>query len=243
VFANDALLLIGHGSARYPDAGQVLCDHVRRITAAGVFGEVGMALLNGAPSAAASLARLTAPLVRVVPFFMEDGYFTRVAVPHALDVASAAGRLVLCPPVGVHDGMAELIEHRARDGCAERGLDPATTAVLLVGPGSARAPGRALALHRHAARVAAMGAFATVAAACLEEAPFVADALRDLRAHTVVVVGFFVGGGLHVRDDLPRLITAELAARGPAEPKVHNFGSVTDTPSMTRIILDQAQTA
>jgi len=243
VFANDALFLVAHGSVRYPDAGRVMHEHVRRIQAAGTFAEVGMGLLNGAPSVTEALARLTAPLVRVVPFFMEDGYFTRVAVPRALGLPDGAGRLLLCPPVGVHDGMAGLIERRVRDAAAARGLRPATTAVLIVGHGSARNPGHALALHRHAAQVAASGEFAQVAAACLEEAPFVADALRGLRAHPVVVVGFFAGGGGHARDDVPGLIAVERAARGTAGPDVHDLGCVTDTPSMTRIILDQARAA
>lgn len=241
MFADDALLLIGHGSARFAAAGHVLRDHVRRIEAAGAFREVAMGLLNGAPAVATSLARLTAPVVRVVPFFMEDGYFTRVVVPHALGAADAARRLVLCPPVGVHAGMAGLIERRVRHSCATRGLQPAATAVLIVGHGSARAPGRALALHRHAAQLAASGVFVKVTAACLEETPFVADALRGLRSHSVAVVGFFAGAGSHVREDVPGLIAAEQAARGTPGSRVHNFGSVTEDPLMMQIILDQAQ--
>lgn len=251
VGVNEAVLLIGHGSARYPDAGRVLQGHARRLAAAGPFREVEVGLLNGAPPVAEALARLSAPVVRVVPFFMEDGYFARVAVPRALGPGGGpwggplggARRLVLCPPVGVHDGMATLIERRVRDGCSARGLDPAATAVLVVGHGSARAPGRALALHRHAATVAATGAFAKVTTACLEEAPFVPEALRGLCSCCVAVVGFFAGVGGHVRDDVPGLIAAEQAARRSAGLGVHNFGSVTDDPSMAGIILDQAQAA
>lgn len=243
MYANEALLLVGHGSARYADAGRALQDHVGRVEAAGQFREVAMGLLNGTPSVTASLARLSAPDVRVVPFFMEDGYFTRVAVPRALALADSARRLVLCPPVGVHDGMAALIERCIQDGCSARGIQPTTTAVLVVGHGSARTPGRALALHRHTARLAATGAFANVTAACLEETPFVAEALRGLCRYTVAVVGFFAGFGGHVRDDVPRLIAAEQGARGMTGLGVHNFGSAGDSPSMVRIILDQAQAA
>jgi sirohydrochlorin cobaltochelatase len=244
VIADEALLLIGHGSSRYPDAGRLLHGYVRQIGASGSFREVAMGLLNGAPSAAEALARLTAPVIRIVPFFMENGYFSRVAVPRALGIADAVpGQLVLCPAVGVHDGMAELVARRVLDGCAERGIEPAATSIVIVGHGSARAPGRALALHRHVERVGATGRFAAVTAACLEEAPFVADALRGLRAHAVAVVGFFAAEGGHMRDDVPALITAEQAARGPTGHKIHNFGSVADTPSMVGIILDQAKAA
>lgn len=244
MIADEALLLIGHGSSRYPDAGRLLHQYARQVSLTGSFREVAMGLLNGAPSAAEALARLTAPVIRVVPFFMENGYFSRIAVPRALRIADAVpGQLVLCPAVGVHDGMADLVMRRVLDGCAARGIEPAATSVVIVGHGSARAPGQALALHRHTERIGAMGRFAALAAACLEEPPFVADALRGLHAHAVAVVGFFAAEGGHMRDDVPAVIAAEQAARGPAGHKIHNFGSVADTSSMVRIILDQAKAA
>jgi sirohydrochlorin cobaltochelatase len=172
----------------------------------------------------------------VVPFFMEDGYFSRVAVPRALGDSHAR----VCLPVGVHDGMAGLIERQALAGCAALSVPPREVAALVVGHGSSSAPGRALALHRHAARVAATELFARVEAACLEEPPFVADALVGLRAHPVVVVGFFANRGGHVRDDVPTLIAAELAARGEAGQAVRFHGCVADDPMMVEIILDQA---
>ncbi len=247
MLTDDALLLIGHGSARYASAGCVVRGFTERIRAAGGFAEVGYGLLNGAPAAAEALAGLTASVVRVVPFFMEDGFFTRSAVPRALGACPQAGgrsgaprRLVLCPPVGVHDGMADLLAQKLLDGCAACDIRPAAVAVLVVGHGSSRAPGRALALHRHAGRLAADGRFASVTTACLEEAPFVADALRHLRNRPVCVVGFFAGGGGHARDDVPRLVAAERDARGPAGPPVHDVGPVSDTPAMMQIIRDQA---
>ncbi len=144
--SKDAILLIAHGSARYPLAARPAEAHLARLTAADPTRFVALGLLNGTPSVAQALAALHAPRIRAVPFFMEDGWFTRVAVPAAL-VGDA--RVVLCPPIGVHPGMARLIIDSLHRGCAERGLDPTGTAVLIVGHGSARAPGRALALHQH----------------------------------------------------------------------------------------------
>jgi sirohydrochlorin cobaltochelatase len=254
VFGDDALLLIGHGSSRYTEAGRMLSEQARRISATGSCREVGMGLLNGAPSVADALERMTAPRIRVVPFFMEDGYFTRVAVPRALGIpdnsgpgvgvaagGAAGARLLLCPAVGTHDGMVELIARLVLDGCAERGIEANTTSVVIVGHGSARSPGQALALHRHTTRLSTMRRFAAVTAACLEEAPFVATVLRGLRTHPVAVVGFFAAEGGHVRDDLPTLIATERVMRDAAGREIHNLGPVTDTPLMTRIILDQAR--
>ncbi len=62
-------------------------------------------------------------------------------------------RVRLCPPVGTHDGMAGLIERQALAACEAMGVPSRTAAVLVVGHGSASAPGRTLALHEHAARV------------------------------------------------------------------------------------------
>ncbi|WP_428485363.1 CbiX/SirB N-terminal domain-containing protein [Rhodopila sp.] len=242
---NDALLLVAHGSARYPDASRIALAQLARIKQAEPMREVGLGLLNGTPSVAEALAGLAAPVVRVVPWFMEDGYFTKVAVPRALAITQpgAIDRLRLCPPVGVHAGMADLIVQCALDGCSARGISPQATTVLVVGHGSARASGRALALHRHVSIAMTAMAFAQIKAACLEEAPFFANALRALRCHTVAVIGFFAGEGSHVYEDVPELIAAEQRLRGPSGPPVHNYGSVTETPEMTHIIMAQASAA
>jgi sirohydrochlorin cobaltochelatase len=239
--AKDALLLIGHGSARYLDAGGALLRHADALRESGRFAQVEVALLNGTAPVGEALARIGAAFVRVVPFFMEDGYFCRVAVPAALRGHPALFR----PPVGVHDGMAGLIERQALGACDGLGVPSRAAAVLVVGHGSSSAPGQTLALHRHAARVAATELFARVEAACLEEAPFVADALAGLRAHPVVIIGFFANQGGHVRDDVPALVAAEQAARlgglgGGAGHKVRFHGCIADDPMMVQIIVDQA---
>jgi sirohydrochlorin cobaltochelatase len=236
----DALLLIGHGSVRYPAAG-IAMERIAATLRGGAWaGPVAVAVLNGEPSVAQALDALDAVCVRVVPFFMEDGYFTRVAVPRALGSGHGSRRIVLCAPIGVHDGMAGLIERQALAACRDLGVASRETAVVIVGHGSAREPGRALALHRHASRVASTELFARVEAACLEEAPFVADTLAGLRAHPVVVIGFFANQGGHVRDDLPGLIADEVSARGREGPVVRLCGCVVDDPAVAQIVLDQA---
>lgn len=237
----DALLLIGHGSVRYPHAGSAMRRHAERLHEAGHFAQVEVALLNGKPSVNEALARISAPTIRVVPFFMEDGFFSQVAVPRALGGHAA----IIGPPVGVHDGMAGLIERQALAACDGLGVSSHAAAVLVVGHGSSSAPGRTLALHRHASRVAATELFARVEAACLEEAPFIADALHGLRSHPVVVIGFFANQGTHVLDDVPALVAAEQVARsgtgtGDTDLTVAFYGSVTEDPAMPQIIMDQA---
>ena len=237
MFANDNLLLIAHGSVRYPDAARVLQGHAAALRDAACFRQVRVGLLNGAPSVAEALSQPGDATIHVVPFFMEEGYFTRVAIPRLL---GSDQRVRLCPAIGVHAGVAEIVQAQARRACRAHDIPPHEAAVLLVGHGSASAPGRALALYRHAAQVASAAAFARCEAACLEEAPLLADALQALRAHPVIVIGFFAGEGAHVRDDVPEAIAAERSARGGKGWPVHFHGSVTDDPAMTRIVLDQA---
>jgi sirohydrochlorin cobaltochelatase len=201
--------------------------HAEAIRAQDRFAVVATATLENASEA---LRQLTGLSVRVVPFFVEDGYFTRVAIPRLVGPDA-----ILCPPVGVHDGMAALIERQALSAGAGR-----DTAVLVAGHGSASAPGRALALHRHTARVAATGLFAHVVAAHLEEDPFIAQTLATMRRHDVVVIGYFAGEGGHVRDDMPALVQAEAEARGGGGPAVRFHGFVADDQAMAEIILDQA---
>jgi sirohydrochlorin cobaltochelatase len=258
VSANEALLLISHGSARYIDAADAACRHAETLRSGGHFSQVEVAVLNGMPSLAEAFSRIDKPMIRVVPLFMEDGYFSGIAVPRAIiacdsnaviirtgrvsgtDDAAPLRRIVICPPIGVHDGMAGVIERQALAACAGLGIPSHSTAVVVVGHGSASAPGRNLALHRHASRVASTTLFVRVEAACLEEAPFLTDTLATLRAHPVVVIGFFANQGGHVRDDLPDLIAAERQARGTSGPDVRFYGSVIDDPTIPAIVLDQA---
>lgn len=234
---NQALLLIGHGSARYPDAGDSMRRHADSLRTAGHFDQVEVAVLNGTPAVSEALGRITAPVIRIVPFFLEEGYFTRFAVPVAV---GAATRVSFCRPIGVHDGMAGIIERQALACCADLGVPSRETAVVVIGHGSGSAPGRSLALRRHTARVASTTLFARVEAACLEEAPFVAETLASLRAHPVVVVGFFANQGGHVRDDVPALMAAEASARGLP---IRFHGCVVDDPALEAIILDHASGA
>ena len=130
--------------------------------------------------------------------------------------------------------MADVIEQRVRRVAGD------TPNLLLIGHGSARAPGRVTALHDHASRLTARRRFARVEVAFLEEAPFAADALAALRGEPLAVLGFFAGEGAHVRDDLPALIAAEHAIR--ATPVVE-CGTVAEEPGLQRIILDLATAA
>lgn len=232
------MLLIGHGSASHAAAGRVLLEHAKALETELGAGRIGVGFLAGSPTPAQALARLTATTVHVVPFFMEHGYFSRQALPRALSPAAGhaprAGQTVrLHKPVGTHPDMTDLIVRRARDACRQAETDAAAVALVLVGHGSARAPGRTLALHVHAGRVRVTGGFASVQAACLEEPPFVPDVLARLRNGPVAILGLFAGEGMHVAQDLPGLIAA---ARSQRSQPVLDLGFIGADAGMRRII-------
>jgi sirohydrochlorin cobaltochelatase len=215
VFTQDALLLIGHGSSVLSDAARPLRIHADIIRATARFAEVSVGTLVGEPNAAAAFATLTAPVIHVVPFFLEDGYITRFAIPDLiLPLASAKQVIRFCAPIGSHDGIADVLEAHLLRHCELFGTHPKSLSVLLVGHGSSRAPGRARALRRHASTLESRGRFGWVRVSLLEEAPFVADALASARGHVVAVVGYFANEGVHAMCDLPALIASNAARIG-----------------------------
>ncbi len=244
MFARDALLLIGHGSDRIPDAARPLLAHAEVVRESGRFGEVKVGMLFGEPNIASILATLTAPLVHVVPFFLNDGYFTRIVIPGLLLPFVSASRVVrFCPPVGSHDGIATLVESRLLRHCETFGTDPKSLSVLLVGHGSAQSPGRARTLLRHAATLEAGGRFGWIRVAYLEESPFVSEALASTRGYVVAVIACLANEGTHATNDLPCLIAAERDERGTHWPPVHDLGSIGADEAMPQLIMDQVMAA
>jgi sirohydrochlorin cobaltochelatase len=229
----DALLLIGHGAPRFASAGRILEAHAETLRHGGYFAEVATGWLSGGPSARDALESVSARAVHVVPFFMEDGWFVREAVPAAL---RGVGRVLrFHPPVGVHPDMAVLAAARVERACGSS----AGLSVLLVGHGSARSPGRRMALHRHADWLAGTGRFVRARAAFLEEPPLVADALAEWRAEPVAVLGFFSGEGGHVRNDLGQILRKERAQRIGAGTGLIDLSLIADDPGVPDIILQQ----
>ena len=240
MFARDALLLIGHGSTVVPDAARPLLTHAEIIRGSGCFSEVKVGMVLGEPDLASVFGTLNAPVVHVVPFFLDEGYFTRITIPGLLLPLVSGSRVIrFCPPVGLHDGITTLLETRLVRHCEMYGTDPKSLSVLLVGHGSSRGPGRTRALRRHAAALETKGRFGWIRIAFLEEAPFVAEALASVRGHVVAVLGYLANEGMHATKDLPCLIAAERAARGTNWPPVHDLGTIGADEVLPRLIVDQ----
>jgi len=240
LFERDALLLIGHGSTVFRDAARPILAHAKVIRESRRFAEVKVGMLLGQPDVVSMFNEISSPVVHVVPFFLEDGYFTRIAIPDLLLPIAPSPRVIrFCQPIGSHDGIASVLEARLRRHCDMYGIDQKSLSVLLVGHGSARDSGRARCVRRHASALESGGRFGWVRIAYLEESPLVAEALASARGHVVAVIGYLANEGAHATNDVPALIAAERAMRGTHWPPVHDLGTIAADEAMPGMIVDQ----
>lgn len=207
-----ALLLAGHGSLRV-GAGAAMIRLAARLRERGAAPLVAAGFLNySRPTLAEALSRLTArgaTAITVLPYFLVPGYFTRVALPRALDELRALYprcALAQAGPLGAHPALAELVRRRAEAAGAG-----GASAVLLVAHGSpdpaANAPILAV-----AGQLAASGRFGTVAVGYLglNEPSIPAAVARQAAAgyNHLVVVPYLLQLGGHAAEDVPAALVS-----------------------------------
>lgn len=196
--------------------------------------------------------------VYVVPNFISEGYFTQTVIPRELELE---GRMTnrpsgqvwkYCEPVGNHPAMTELLLRRAEE--IAPGVPAAETTLLIVGHGTALNDNSAIAAKREVEKIGALGRYASVQNAYMEEAPLISDWVRLTTTLNVVVVPFFISDGLHSYQDIPVLLGIEpevTAAASQREIFRHNphhlhgrtlyYASAIGTePKFADIILEQA---
>jgi len=236
-----ALVLVGHGSARHPEAGAPLLALAETIRQCGAFASVEARFLKQEP-------RLGPPspatLTVIVPVLTGGGAFaeTRLAEQAGLDgplTLGPSGRILLTPPVGAHPGFAALVERLAEQTASAAGLDPAASVLLLIGHGASRPEGAAGTAQAIAAHLKATGRFADVAALFLEQEPFAASWPDRVGPCPAVAVPLLLSQGGHVRTDLPALFKA-----GPdSDNRVVLAAPPTDPVQLAEIVLALAAEA
>jgi sirohydrochlorin ferrochelatase len=168
------------------------------------------------PTLAEALSRLTAcgaAEVTVLPYFLVPGYFTRVALPRALDELRArftGVRLAIAEPLGAHPAMAALVVRRAVEAGAGQ-----SSAVLLAAHGSPDPAANGPILDV-AAQVAVTGAFGAVGVCYLglnePSIPAAIAATVARGASQVVVVPYLLQLGGHAAEDVPAAVEEARAA-------------------------------
>jgi sirohydrochlorin ferrochelatase len=210
-----ALLLVAHGVRGGPGIAR---DHATALSRLRLFDEVAVACLKGEPGVAAALAQMRARDVLVAPLLMAEGHGYRALLTGLPRRENTDRCLVLCRPLGVHPGLADIAMAMARKACAAAGWTPREAALLLAGHGTGRAPESRDSAFALARRLRNADVFADAEAAFLEDAPSVPQALAALGERRAVVLGFFADRGLHGEADIPRLIAASGAEAVYAGP-------------------------
>ena len=209
-------LIVAHGSpadpAPYQAALQALAVRVAFLLPGW---QVQGATLAAPGALERALARAVAqPLV--YPFFMAQGWFTGRELPRRLTAAGVEGAHRL-DPFGVDPDLPALVALVALEGAAEAGLDPGSTTLLLAAHGSKVSRTSADSTHAMADQLRARTRFARVAVGFVEEAPFLADAARDLGP--AVCLPFFALRAGHVAADVPDAL-AEAGFDGVLLPEI-----------------------
>ena len=233
---------MGHGAPRLPAAQAAAEAQAAALRRSGAFQEVACAFLSVPPAPAEALAALRGDPVCVVPLFMSDGYFVRVALARALAAGDHEGsrRLRQARPVGLMPELTGVVERRALAACAEGGLAPERGGLLLIAHGYRGGPASRDAARFHTEPLAAAGRFRWVDAAFLEEEPEIHDRLSTY-AGDLVAVGLFAAPGGHAAEDVPRALAAD--PRGGGRRRILYTGAIGTDPAMAGVIATAAAAA
>jgi sirohydrochlorin cobaltochelatase len=226
--AGAALVVCSYGSGG--------CAIARRLDALGRdlgVGQTAAATLFGTPRIETIAASLGGSPIVVVPLFMAQGV-TYGTLKERLSGLHCRDRIVLCPELGGHPGLARRLAAHAGREAARLGWDPMETGLLLVGHGSRRNEASKKATERLAAEVRALVLFADASAGFLEEAPTVEEAVQTSRARQVLAVGCFTESGRHATQDVP----ARLRRSGRS---VAYSGPIGAYDWIDTLVLDQAR--
>lgn len=226
-------ILVAHGQPSAPEPQQAaiaaLAQDVARLSGRQVLGA------TLAQPGALDQAVAAAPGAMIYPMFMAAGWFTGTELPRRLVAAGADGADIL-PPFGLDPTLAELCATKIRQQADAEGWDPQQVTLLLIAHGSQRARGSAKGAEAMAELLRMR--VARVVTGFIEEAPFLADAARDLGPQAIALP-FFATQAEHVTDDIP----AGLAQAGFAGPCLPPIGLAAEVPSLIAAALDRGEAA
>jgi len=221
-YSNAALLLVGHGSSRTPDAAASVYQHGQELRRRGYFRRVVETFWKEEPRAGDVLSAATEDRVLVVPLFISEGYFSERIVPAALGFergqqgellrmrGQGRQRFFYCRPVGTHPQMTAAVLARAQavvQGAPHpRAPAPWEIDLFIAGHGTEQDENSRAAIEHQVELVGALGMYAGVHSVFIEEEPRISRCYEMTRRSNMVVVPFFMSEGLHVQEDIPALL-------------------------------------
>ena len=251
-----ALLLIGHGSSRYPEAVRPVLDLAAALRATGNFGDVATAFIKNAPTPEHVFPSLQAEAIVVVPVFAGKGWYTDVYIPQKLGltgpVTHREGRtIVQTPPVGSHQRMPGVLAARAHAVASSAGLNPKEVSLLLIAHGSSRTGGsgetpagetpRAIAQE-----IRSLDDFHDVQLVFIEQEPRITQWPNLVAKGDVIVLQLLVAQGAHAAEDIAPLFGLTPGQCGPINCEgraVRLAPGLGAEPELADIIIDMAKEA
>ena len=152
----------------------------------------------------------------VYPFFMAEGWFTGKELPRRLK-ALQADKVRQLAPFGTDPNLPKLIAEVTLQAAEDAGYAPRNTTLLLAAHGSKVSRASANTTYAMAEIMRARTPFAKVTTGFVEEAPFLANAAKDLGQ--AICLPFFALRAGHVSGDLPEAL-AEARFTGPLLPAI-----------------------
>jgi sirohydrochlorin cobaltochelatase len=235
-WSQSSLLLVGHGSSRYPESAAGLQRLAGILRRRALFERVDVAFWRQDPLLSPSHVRDRQ--VFVLPYFAGAGRHTDELIPERLGIEGAlterdGSRILYCRPIGCHPRLPSLIERRALARCRDESVDAAATALLLIAHGSSHG-GAGRTAEDIAARLRQGGGFAEVVTVFLEQAPFARDWADLVTAPAVVAQPLLLAAGMHASEDLPALLAR-------TDKRVFLQNGIGDDDEIVAMMLDQIE--
>ena len=273
-FSDAALVLAGHGSTQNSASSAPAYQHAAELRRRKSFAEVREAFWKQEPRVMEVLPGITAPRVFIVPLFISEGYFCEEGIPRALGFRSEgqAGfsrmlqrggqTLFYCKPIGTHDSMTHVLLACARVVVEKYPFPhaplPGETTLFIAGHGTDESENSRKAIERQVGLIRELNLYAAVQGVFMEEEPRIGDYHQLARTRNVVVVPFFISGGMHAQEDIPvllgeprgvverRLRDGQPTWRNPTERKgklVWYSAAVGSEPHVADVILERVREA
>jgi sirohydrochlorin cobaltochelatase len=271
-FSDAALVVLGHGSTLHPEAGGTVFQHAAELRRRGCFSEVREGFWKQQPRVTEIMASLTTPRVFVAPLFAAEGYFSEVIIPQALGFSGqGTERRILrrqaqvwffCKAVGTHEMITDLVSARGREVVQAFPFPhkPAEqdTTLFIAGHGTEQNENSRRAVERQVELLRAQHKYADVKPLFLDEEPRIGACYQLAQTRNIVVVPFFMSNGMHVSEDIPRLLgeserelrlrveQGKTAWRNPTERHgklVWYAASVGTAPQIADIIMQRVREA
>ena len=268
-FSSDALILIAHGSTINAQSSATTRRLAEVIRARSIFSEVTCVFKLEEPKIDQAPGLVNSKRIFVVPLTISEGWFTEEIVPFQLGLRSkdevnfsrqgtvGGKELIYCKPVGTHSLMTDIIIDKAVDVVRRYPFphepQPSETTLIIAGHGTQQNTNSRKAIEVQVELIRARDEYAEVQPAFMEEIPLISDCYEVTQSRYIVIVPFFISGGLHTVEDIPVLLGEPAARvkerlesnqptwRNPTERKgklLWYTDSIGNAPQLPDIILD-----